>query len=79
MSKHFLIREEFIKKSKISEKVLKDWETSKIIKPAGSTEDNIPFYTPGAIEHVNNIKKFLDMGYSPEEIQKILYLKDHLR
>jgi DNA-binding transcriptional MerR regulator len=58
--------------AKISEKVLKEWETFKIIKPAGSTEDNIPFYTPQAIEEVNNIKKFLDMGYTIEDIQRIL-------
>ena len=28
MTKHFLIRREFIKKAKISEKVLKEWELS---------------------------------------------------
>ena len=72
MTKNFLIRREFIKEAKISEKVLKEWETVKIIKPKGFTEDNIPFYTLVALAKVNNIKKFLDMGYSLVEVQKIL-------
>ena len=72
MSKHFLIREKFIKKVKISEKVLKEWETAKIIKPAGYTEDNIPLYTSQEMNQVTKIRKFLDIGYTIEDIQKIL-------
>lgn len=72
MTEDFLIHSEFIKEAKISKKVLKEWETIKIIKPAGSTEDNIPFYNPQAVERVNNIKKFLDMGYTIDDIQQIL-------
>ena len=72
MTKNFLIRNEFIEKAKISEKALKEWETFKIIKPVGFTKDNLPFYTPRAVEWVNNVKKLLDMGYMVEDIQKIL-------
>ena len=72
MTKNFLIRDEFIEKAKISEQVLKEWETAKLIKPVGFTEDNLPFYNPQAVEQVNNVKKLLDMGYMVEDIQKIL-------
>jgi DNA-binding transcriptional MerR regulator len=72
MTKKFLIRNEFIEKAKISEKALKEWETFKIIKPVGFTGDNLPFYTPRAVERVNNVKKLLEMGYMVEDIQKIL-------
>jgi DNA-binding transcriptional MerR regulator len=72
MMKHFLIRNEFIEKAKISEKVLNEWETFKLIKPVGFTEDNFPFYTPRAVDRANNVKKLLDMGYMVEDIQKIL-------
>ncbi|UCH95336.1 MAG: MerR family transcriptional regulator, partial [Candidatus Aminicenantes bacterium] len=72
MTKNFLIRKEFIEKAKISEKVLKEWETAKIVKPARFTEDNLPFYTPQTVARVNNIRKLLDMGYDVEDIQKIL-------
>jgi len=72
MTKKFLIRNEFIEKAKISEKVLKEWETFKIIKPVGFTGDKLPFYTPRAVDLVNNVKRLLDMGYMVEDIQKIL-------
>jgi DNA-binding transcriptional MerR regulator len=72
VTKDFLIHSEFIKEARISKKVLKEWENVKIIKPAGSTGDNIPFYNPQAVERVNNIKKFLDMGYAIDDIRQIL-------
>lgn len=72
MPDNFLLRKEFIERTKISEKVLTEWETLKIIKPSGMTEDKTPFYTQQLVEHTANLKKFIDMGYHPEEIQKIL-------
>jgi DNA-binding transcriptional MerR regulator len=72
MSENFLLRKEFIEQTRISEKVLTEWEALKIIKPSGMTEDKTPFYRQELVEHTNNIKKFIDMGYHPEEIQKIL-------
>lgn len=72
MKKNFLIRKEFIKKAKISEKVLKEWETFKIINPVEFAEDNTPLYSPQAVEQTNNVKKFMDMGYMLEDIRKIL-------
>ncbi len=72
MVKNFLLRPEFIEKTKIPEKVLKVWEKLKIIKPSGLTEDEISFYTQDLVEHSSNIKKLIDMGYNLEEIRKIL-------
>lgn len=72
MAKNFLPRNEFVERTKISEKVLKEWEALKIIKPSGLTEDKTPFYTQDLVDHSSNIKKFIDMGYNLEEIQKIL-------
>lgn len=72
MAKDFLIRDEFIKEAKISEKVFKEWEPFNIIKPTGLTEDNIPFYKPRAVDQANHVKKLLEMGYPLEDIQKIL-------
>jgi len=72
MAKRFLIRDEFINKARISKKVLSEWQSKKIIKPSGFTEDNIPFYTKQEIDQVTKIRKFLDIGYTLEDIQKIL-------
>lgn len=72
MTDTFLVRKEMIEKSKISEKLLNEWEELKIIKPSGFTEDKIPFYTQQTVDYINKIKKFLDIGYTHEEIEKIL-------
>jgi len=71
MVESILIRQEFIDEAKISETILKDWEALKILKPAGFTEDQIPFYTMYMVERVQTIKKLVDLGYSLEDIQKI--------
>lgn len=68
----FLERRELIEKSKISEKVLTQWEELRLVKPSGLTEDKIPFYTQQTIDHINKIRKFMEIGYTLEEIQKIL-------
>lgn len=72
MAKNLLLRDEFIERTRISEKVLSEWEASKIIKPAGITEDKVPYYTPELVEHCGNVKKFIDMGYDLEAIRAIL-------
>lgn len=72
MANNFLDRKELIEKSKISGKVLNEWEEIKIVKPAGFTEDNIPFYTQLTIDRIHKIRKFIDIGYTIEEIQRIL-------
>ena len=72
MSDDLLVRKEMIEKAKISEKLLNEWEELKIINPSGFTDDKIPFYTLQTVEYINKMKKFLDIGYTHEEIQKIL-------
>lgn len=72
MTDNFLVRKEMIEKAKISEKLLKEWEELKIINPSGFTEDKIPVYTQQTVDYINKMKKFLDIGYTHEEIQKIL-------
>ncbi|MFC2155152.1 MerR family transcriptional regulator [Acidobacteriota bacterium] len=72
MANSFLARKELIEKSRISEKVLNEWEEIRIVKPAVFTEDKIPFYTQQTIDHINKIRKFVEIGYTLEEIQRIL-------
>lgn len=71
MKNKVLMRDEFIKSSKISEKILKELESAKIIKPSGFTEKNTPLYNRYSVEQINHIKGLLDMGYSLDEINKI--------
>jgi DNA-binding transcriptional MerR regulator len=71
MKNKVLMKDAFIKKSKISEKFLNELESAKIVKPSGFTENNLPLYNRYSVAQINHIKKLLDMGYSFDEINKI--------
>jgi DNA-binding transcriptional MerR regulator len=65
-------REELLKKASIAEDVLDQLEKSKVISPAGTTEDKVAFYSKAHIAQLNYVKKLLDMGYGMNEIEKIV-------
>jgi len=48
------------------------WEELGLVQAIGQTPDRIPFYSPDILEKIKHIRQFLDMGYSLEEIKKIL-------
>jgi DNA-binding transcriptional MerR regulator len=66
-----LIREEFLKYAKISEKNLTELENIRMIKPTGFTENNMPLYNQNSLVQINDIRKLMDMGYNLDEINKI--------
>lgn len=72
MGKNIYIREEFLARANISETILAGWEKAKLVKPVGYTEDQIPFYTELTVEKVAHILKLQELGYSLEEIHKII-------
>lgn len=72
MKNKIFVQDEFVAKMKISKKSLQEWESLKLIRPSGYTDDQQPFYSEGTIEKVNQIQKLLDLGYKIEEIQKII-------
>ncbi|GAB4297904.1 MAG: hypothetical protein Kow0098_22570 [Ignavibacteriaceae bacterium] len=49
-----------------------EWEKDKLIKPAGITEDKTPFFTENAVRDCHVILKFSELGYTSEEILKII-------
>ena len=72
MNKKAYILDEFLKTAGITKEDLELWEKLKLLKPVGFTEDKIPFYAHEDLEKVTHIKKLIDLGYQPEEIQKII-------
>ena len=72
MNEKAYILDEFTKTAGIKKEDLELWEKLKLLKPIGFTEDKIPFYTHETLEKVAHIKKLIDLGYQPEEIQKII-------
>jgi DNA-binding transcriptional MerR regulator len=71
MNDRILTHDEFISRSKISEKWLQDLENARILSPAGVTEKNVPYYNSHSIDQCNHIKKLIDLGYNLETIGKI--------
>ena len=72
MDKHIFIREEFIEKIGIDAETLAQWEKAKLILPTGYTDDKIPCYDHDSVAQVGHILKLQELGYGPEEIEKIV-------
>jgi len=72
MNEKAYILDEFLKTAGITKDDLELWKKLKLLKPVGFTEDKIPFYAHETLEKVTHIKKLIDLGYQPEEIQKII-------
>jgi len=71
MNNIFLLKD-FLKQAEISNKTLSELESNKLIKSAGLTEDEIPYYTQGSLEQVLMIVSLKNVGYGYPEIQKII-------
>jgi len=72
MNKNILTRDEFIAKFKLEEASLREWESAKLMKPVGFTDDKVPLYSEEMTSRIAHIQKLTDLGYETEEIQKIL-------
>ena len=72
MNKTVFSRDEFIPKAGISGETLDEWLRWKIIRPAGYDDDKFPLFAQDALERAAYIGKLKDLGYGPEEIQKIV-------
>ena len=72
MKKQVFMHDEFLEKTGATVQDLEQWEKLKLIKPIGYTEDKVAYYSETAIQQVADIRKLLDLGYQPEDIQKII-------
>jgi DNA-binding transcriptional MerR regulator len=69
---NIFLRKDFIKESGITERILHEFETNNLLKPAGITEDKTAFYTKVSLEQVSMLKSLMDLGYAIPELQKIV-------
>ena len=72
MKSSVMLRDELIKRTGITDEFIQEIESAKVIKPMGLTDEKIPFYREEAVDQVNYIKKMIDLGYSIDEIQKVI-------
>lgn len=72
MASNIFFRKDFLKEAGITEKALVELETNNLLKPVGTTEDKLPFYTNSSIEQLHMVVSLKNVGYSLPEIQKII-------
>lgn len=72
MQKNVFTREEFLARFNISEETLTDWERLKLLKPVGYADDKVPCYAEDLGGKIQHIQRLSELGYGPEEIQKII-------
>jgi DNA-binding transcriptional MerR regulator len=72
VNKTVFSHDEFLPKAGISRETLDEWLKWKIIRPAGYDDAKSPLFAQEALERAAYIRKLKDLGYGPEEIQKIV-------
>jgi len=72
MNKGVFSRDELIAHLNSDKKKFAEWEKLKLFKPDGFTADRTPFYLDSTIEKVAQIKRLQDLGYSMQDIQRII-------
>ncbi len=72
MNKNVFTREELLARTRVSEEVLGRWIREKLVRPAGYTDDRRPLFSEETAARLDNILKLQELGYGPDEIQKII-------
>jgi DNA-binding transcriptional MerR regulator len=72
MKKEILTGKEIIEQSKVESDFFQEILKRKLITPIGTVDENVPVFEKRAIQQINEIKQFHDMGYSINDVEKIL-------
>lgn len=72
MNQRVYTRDEFAVRFDIPEPTLREWEKLKLLRPVGFSDDKVPLYTENMIEKLRHIQSLRNLGYGPEEVQKII-------
>jgi DNA-binding transcriptional MerR regulator len=72
VKKEILTGKEIIEQSKIESNFFQEILKRKLIKPIGTVDGNVPVFETRATQQINEIRQFQSMGYSIDDIEKIL-------
>jgi DNA-binding transcriptional MerR regulator len=72
MNKNIMTRDELIARFNVPEAALREWEKLKLLKPIGLTDDGVSLYSEDLADRLRHVQKLQELGYAPEDIQKIL-------
>lgn len=64
-------KEDVIRKLKVDDSLLEEWEKSGLLVSAGRNEQHMPYYTEENIAQAGVIKSLLSLGYDLESIMQI--------
>lgn len=63
---------ELAERSGVNQETLEEWITAGLLQAAGRGSSGTPFFSEGTIERVEQIRSLLEIGYSRDEVAKIL-------
>jgi len=72
MNHDILTANDLARKTGASEDAVAEWVKAKLLRPAGFADDQTPLFPSGALERVGHVRKLAELGYSLEDIQKII-------
>lgn len=72
MTKEIITTKEILDQTALDQDVLQKIVERKLLKPLGTVDENVLVFDKQSIQQVEQIKQFLAMGYSINDIEKIL-------
>jgi DNA-binding transcriptional MerR regulator len=72
MAKEIITIKEIIEQTALDQDGLQQMVDRKLIKPLGTVDENVLVFDKQTVQQLEQIKQFLSMGYSIEDIEKIL-------
>jgi DNA-binding transcriptional MerR regulator len=72
MNQGILTSKDLAQKAGLPEVTIAGWIKDKLLRPAGFADDQTPLFPVAVVDRVVHIQKLADLGYRPEEIQKII-------
>jgi DNA-binding transcriptional MerR regulator len=72
MNQGILTSKDLAQKAGLPEVTIAGWIKDKLLRPAGFADDQTPLFPVSVVDRVVHIQKLADLGYRPEEIQKII-------
>jgi DNA-binding transcriptional MerR regulator len=72
MNRSLLTLKDLSQKTGLPELTVAGWIKDKLLRPAGFADDQTPLFPAAAADRAVQIRKLGDLGYGPEEIQKII-------
>ncbi|MCI0495305.1 MerR family transcriptional regulator [candidate division KSB1 bacterium] len=72
MAKEIITTKEIVEQTALDQDMLQKIVERKLVKPLGTVDENVLVFDKQTIQQIEQIKQFLEMGYSIEAIEKIL-------